>query len=178
MKQDKDYLYIFFQNHQHKKYPQKSFSDHTLKDAKKVKNILKSELEACNHIGFVFYDNKWKLAELDYFRDGRIVRNITESDIKDFQILIQAFMIYSKINCITKIGFILGEGIILQNVLIISRIAIFKEVKNYLNYMIYTLNNGSKLYDLIKYLHEERVQNHDFERQIILERYKNLLENV
>jgi hypothetical protein len=86
MKQDKDYLYIFFQNHQHTKWPDSFFSEQTLKDAKKVKNILKSELEACNHIGFVFYDNKWKLAELDYFRGGRIVRNITENDIKDFQI--------------------------------------------------------------------------------------------
>jgi hypothetical protein len=52
MKQDKEYLYIFFEDHQHKKYPAKYFSKKTFEDAERSKGILSSELEACNHIGF------------------------------------------------------------------------------------------------------------------------------
>ena len=35
---------------------------------------------------FLFYDNQWQIAELNYFQGGRILRNVNEDDIKGFQI--------------------------------------------------------------------------------------------
>ncbi len=83
---DNNYLYVFFENHKRKGWLNEYFGQGVRNDAQKIKSILKSELEVCNHIGFLFYDKEWKIAELDYFRGGRIVRNITENGIQDFQI--------------------------------------------------------------------------------------------
>jgi hypothetical protein len=86
MKHDKDCLYIYFENHKRTGRFARFFGNGVRQDAINIRKIRKSSLQTVNHIGFLFYDNEWKIAELDYFRGGRIIRNITENDIKGFQI--------------------------------------------------------------------------------------------
>ena len=86
MKKDKDCLYIFFENHKRKGFVNKYFGNGVRNHAQKIRKKCRTKIKTINHIGFLFYDNEWKVAELNYFSGGRIIRNVNENDIKDFQV--------------------------------------------------------------------------------------------
>jgi hypothetical protein len=83
----KDKLHIFFENYEHDNHLANIFSKRVLKHSLSIRNQKKSKLEIVNHIGFLYYDNsQWKIAELDYYSGGRVIKNITANDIEHYQI--------------------------------------------------------------------------------------------
>jgi len=83
---DINILYIFFENHKHSNKVAKLFGSYVSKDALKIYHLTKSHLQVVNHIGFLFFDTSWNLAELNYFAGGRVVRELNFDEIENLQI--------------------------------------------------------------------------------------------
>ena len=81
MKKDKDCLYIFFENHKRKGFVNKYFGNGVRNHAQKIRKKCRTKIKTINHIGFLFYDNEWKVAELNYFMCGK--RNLHHPILSD-----------------------------------------------------------------------------------------------
>jgi hypothetical protein len=78
-------IYLFFENHQRTGFAW-LFAKWTESDAKRLQHKNNWKTSPCNHMGFVFFDRGWQVAELDYFAGGRIIRNLTKKEEEKFQL--------------------------------------------------------------------------------------------
>ena len=74
---DKNLFYVFFEEHKRNgHYLNRMFGNEVSNHARFIKEQSNLSSPIMNHVGFLFFDNKWKIAELDYFQGGSIIREL------------------------------------------------------------------------------------------------------
>ena len=81
---DKNLFYVFFEEHKRNGHClNRIFGDGVSSHARFIKKINNLTSPIVNHAGFLFFDNKWKIAELDYFQGGKIIRELGEKEFNN-----------------------------------------------------------------------------------------------
>ncbi|MFT7087840.1 MAG: hypothetical protein ACJAZX_001288 [Rickettsiales bacterium] len=78
------FLYVYFENIERDgNYLCKFFGKGVAKHAEFIKRKRKLSNPVVNHVGFLFFDNKWKIAELDYFQGGKVIKDLEDIGLEN-----------------------------------------------------------------------------------------------
>ena len=76
-------LYLFFNNYERDGVAG-LFGRQVRNTARQILDKAKSDLPVVSHVGFLFYDDRWKIADLDYYAGGLVIREVSDDDIGNF----------------------------------------------------------------------------------------------